>query len=291
MKNERIPFRNLDEYKDFLDRLLHDELSAGEASLVQSIRSNLDQLTEIFIKLKPHVERRREGQFLTPRRIANFMVNWVLEGDSQKNIVDPGCGSGIFSEISLGKKGVNKVIAIDKDPLCVKMTKVRAKLIRKLNKLEVLEGDFMDFSCDEKIKGIICNPPYVRHHEFNGKYKKKLKKYVDNATGLSFSKLAGLHVHFFVKAAEILDKGGRMAFITSAEFLDSRYGISLKKFLYNQFDIKALILFDEAFEGVMTTSCISLLVKNGRKRPLRMIEVSEPREEILEQALRESYGK
>ena len=279
MKNEKTPFQNLNEYECFLDRLLVDKLRPDEVDIAQSIRSNPDRFTEIFVELKPHEARRRKGQFFTPKKIANYMVNWVLEG-SKGVIVDPGCGSGVFSELLL-RKEVDKVIVIDKDPLCIKMTKARAKLIGRLDALETFEGDFIDFSPNGVIDGIVCNPPYVRHHELDEKYKEKLKKYVDKITGFSFDKLSGLHVHFFVKAVEILVEGGRMAFITSAEFLDSRYGVPLKRFLYDQFDVEALILFDEAFEGVMTTSCISLLVKNGgegRARSIRMIEVREPRE-------------
>ncbi|KXA94026.1 hypothetical protein AKJ65_05680 [candidate division MSBL1 archaeon SCGC-AAA259E19] len=283
MKKKSEYFQGLDEFENFLEEIINESISPDRKECYNKLKSNPEILTEIFVSLKTQEERKKEGQFITPKEIANFMVNWTMKNKRKDVFLDPGSGTGVFTEVLL-KEGAEKVIAVDKDPLCIKMTKVRAKLIGKSEKLETFNQDFItEFSSNSKIEGIVCNPPYVRHHEFEKEYKNQLNYFAIESTDLSFDKLSGLHVYFFIKATRLLDEKGRMAFITSSEFLDSRYGTPLKKFLHDKFNIESLILFDEAFEEVLTTSCISLLSKNGGKQDVKMIDGGKFNENVLKE--------
>jgi hypothetical protein len=75
-----------------------------------------------------------------------------------------------------------------------------------------------------------------------------------------------------------LNEGGRLVFITPTEFLDVRYGQALKEALLEHCDIDEVLVLemDElAFEGVLTTSAITVATK--RRAPsgrFRLVEGS-----------------
>lgn len=65
-------------------------------------------------------------------------------------------------------------------------------------------------------------------------------------------------------ATQFLKEKGRMVFVIPSIFLDVNYGVALKKFLYQNFGVVAIILFPEGrllFSKVLTTTCIVLLEK------------------------------
>jgi hypothetical protein len=76
----------------------------------------------------------------------------------------------------------------------------------------------------------------------------------------------------------LLKEGGRLAFLTPREFFDARYGATIKKHLLAKSRIRSLVVFDPAetaaFEGVITTSAITLLERGTPDRqPVRIIHV------------------
>src|SRR3546814_10971207 len=80
------------------------------------------------------------------------------------------------------------------------------------------------------IKGktlFIGNPPYVRHHLIDADAK---RWFADTAAGFGVeaSKLAGLHIHFYVRTLELARTGDYGVFITSSEWLDVKYGATLR---------------------------------------------------------------
>src|SRR3546814_10852037 len=83
------------------------------------------------------------------------------------------------------------------------------------------------------IKGktlFIGNPPYVRHHLIDADAK---RWFADTAAGFGVkaSKLAGLHIHFYVRTLELARTGDYGVFITSSEWLDVNYGATLRNLL------------------------------------------------------------
>jgi hypothetical protein len=124
----------------------------------------------------------------------------------------------------------------------------------------------------------IGNPPYVRHHqipvEWKDWYANTLAKY-----GIRASRLAGLHLHFFTKIAEIGRVGDYGCLITAAEWLDVGYGAALRSLLaygLGGTEIHVLHPTAEAFPGTMTTAAITGF-RIGKRPPalrLRNVETS-----------------
>lgn len=112
---------------------------------------------------------------------------------------------------------------------------------------------------------IVCNPSYTKHQKLDHGYKEETAKIIEKDAGYEISKQSSLYVHFFIHAAQFLKEKGRMAFITPSSFLDVNYGVSLKRFLLDNFRIVTIIVFSERkllFPRVLTTTCMSLLEKS-----------------------------
>src|SRR3546814_3471279 len=88
-------------------------------------------------------------------------------------------------------------------------------------------------------------PPYVRHHLIDADAK---RWFADTAAGFGVkaSKLAGLHIHFYVRTLELARTGDYGVFITSSEWLDVNYGATLRNLLTQRLGGVALHVLDPA---------------------------------------------
>jgi len=271
--------------KTFLDKILDGcdgELSAsltGIAQLVEKVEQNkADFIGRVYEDIIPGEERRKLGEFYTPRDIAQFMSKWAVQ-DRSDRVLDPACGSGTFlveSFYRLGELGCTPeeatvgIHGIDLNPLAVLMTTVNLVARAPLSSPTVWLSDFLSMAPLEltrKFQAIICNPPYSRHHELPQDYKELIANTAGAESGSRISRLSSIYVHFLIHSTAFLDDGGRMAFITPSEYLDVDYGVELKKFLVERLTLKAVILYPEeslVFPGVLTTACITLL---ERRKP------------------------
>lgn len=68
------------------------------------------------------------------------LEDYLEKGDI---VFDIGCGSGILSIVS-AKLGAEKVVAIDLDPLCVKISKDNIIKNKLEDKIEVAKGDLLE---------------------------------------------------------------------------------------------------------------------------------------------------
>jgi len=270
----------------FLDRIiqgcdgkLSDEIS-HVAELVENVEENrADFIGRVYEDIIPGEERRKLGEFYTPRDVAEFMIGWAIQTGNER-VLDPACGSGTFlveSFYRLAELGcspndaVRSLHGIDVNPLAVLMSTVNlvARVQESKPNLSVL--DFLRVTSwkeEQKFQAIVCNPPYSRHHELSQDYKELIARTMDAECGGKISRLSSIYVHFLIHATGFLDDGGRMAFITPSEFLDVDYGVELKRFLLEGFTLRAIILFPEeslVFPKALTRACITLL---ERKRPI-----------------------
>ena len=270
---------------------LRDPLREAVETIVT--RTSSDELSKLYEELVPQEERRRLGEFYTPKPIAEFMVRWILRERSDY-VLDPGVGSGTFLIEALHRlealgsstsKAVSQLYGVDINPLAVLMTTINL-LIRapntsprifladflKLNVLNALHLGFEKTSFD----AIACNPPYTRHHELLTPYKEEIARIVEAEAGEPLSRLSSIYVHFFIHAYQFLKDGGRLAFITPSEWMEADYGVALRKFLAKRMHVKSIVLFDErvlAFSGILTRACIMLASKEEPRKRTLLIEL------------------
>ena len=99
--------------------------------------------------------------------------------------------------------------------------------------------------------------------------------------GLKASKLAGLHVHFFLKTLLLARPGDLGAFVTAAEWLDVNYGSVLRSMLADGLGGSSVHVLDAAvmpFEDATTTAAITCFKVGDRPEAMRIRSVSRPEE-------------
>ena len=206
--------------------------------------------------------RQLSGQVPTPAPLADAMAAWVLARPA-RTLLEPGAGAFAFSRAALRRQPSLEVTGVELDP--------RAGLAPPGARLIV--GDFLDDATlgDRRFDAILCNPPYVRHHHIDPARKRELASRLGARAGIAISTLAGSHVHFLLRALELLAPGGRAAFVTGAEWLQAAYGASLRRHLAASGLLRAILVAHpetEVFPGVLSTAAV-ILLENAPAAPIR----------------------
>lgn len=229
------------------------------AELKSRIKAGLDPLGDLFAQLRSPEVRRDLGATYTPSGIVDAMLAWASDRPKPDRIVDPGVGSARF----LLKAGTTfpkaQLYGVEVDPLAAILARANLAAHGYAARSEVVLRDFREGL--PKIEGrtlFIGNPPYVRHHQIEAKWKKWL---TDKAAslGLEVSQLAGLHVHFFLATALNAKPGDYGALITAAEWLDVNYGKIVRELFLSTLGGQAVVVIEPTaapFPDAATTAAI-----------------------------------
>lgn len=259
-----------------------DLVRGGPALPVDDVRASIlagkDPLGDAFVRIRSGESRRSLGAFYTPDHIVHAMVSWAAAEDEEPvRIVDPGCGSGRFLAAAAAAFPKAKLVGVEIDPLAALMTRATAAVLGFEDRLRIVLKDYREVKLPA-VKGptlYIGNPPYVRHHDIGERWK---RWYSETAARFGFkaSQLAGLHFHFFLRTREIARPGDFGAFITSAEWLDTNYGETLRAMLADGLGGTAVhVLSPEAqpFTDAMTTGAVTCFRVGHRPDQLIMRSV------------------
>ena len=247
-------------------------------ALRQSIHDGLDPLGDAYCTIYSPEDRRPLGQTYTPQLIINSMVKWAAERQKPERIVDPGAGSGRYLLAAAKAFPDATLHGADIDPLATLMLRANLAAAGLGERSNVYLGDYREMRLP-KIGGrtlFIGNPPYVRHHLIDPKWKKWLTT-TAKSRGFKASALAGLHVHFFLATAEHGRDGDLGTFITSAEWMDVNYGQLVRQLLLDDLGGHSLHVLDPStspFADAMTTGAITCFEIGHRpdKMDVRRVE-------------------
>ena len=252
------------------------------ADLRRTIAHGGDPLGDAFCRLRPPQIRRGHGAVYTPRPIVEAMIRWAAGAGAPARIVDPGAGSGRFL-LAAGKAFPDaELVAVEIDPLAALLLRANAVVHGMADRLTLRVADYRATALPE-IDGrtlFLGNPPYVRHHAVAPEWKQWLSETAARF-GLRASRLAGLHIHFFLKTYQLCRDGDYGAFLTSSEWLDVNYGAVLRTLLVNGLGGEALHVVAPAampFADAATTGAITCFRAGRRDRGIRFREVSAPGE-------------
>jgi SAM-dependent methyltransferase len=248
------------------------------------VHAGEDPLGDTYIAVRPSAERRSIGATFTPARIVKAMLRWALQesrfSGSPARIIDPGAGTGRFAIAAANAFPSAEVIAVETDPELLLLLEANRRIAGLTNRIKILHKDFRSITLPV-ITGttlFIGNPPYVRHHKISGEWKEWYAATLAKA-GIRASRLAGLHLHFFAKIAEIGREADYGCLITAAEWLDVGYGAALRSLLADGLggtEIHVLQPKAAAFPGTMTTAAITGF-RIGRRPPtLHIRSVATP---------------
>lgn len=216
---------------------------------------------------------KENGVIYTPFEIADYIVrNIIISEDIIDNpmikICDPACGCGnliipcfeYMAEIyeknleEINKKHnlnlsidnikqhivENNLFGFDIDKNSLMILKIdlfyKSGVICRKN-FQV--KDFLTENIDTKFDVFISNPPYVGHKSIDREYSAQLKKMYKEV----FKDKGDMSYCFFQKAFFNVQKGGKLAFITSRYFFESPSGEALRKIIKGLCTIEKIIDF------------------------------------------------
>ncbi|WP_217914651.1 methyltransferase [Miltoncostaea marina] len=248
------------------------------AALRAAIAAGDDPLGEAFCRLRGPERRRPDGATYTPAPIVESMVRWAAAGARPERVVDPGAGSGRFAVAAARAMPRARVVAVERDPLAALACRAHLAAAGLAGRARVVAADYR--TADLGDAGgrtlFLGNPPYVRHHQIPAGWKEWLAL-TARAHGLEASRLAGLHVHFFLATAVRGRPGDGGAFITSSEWLDTNYGRLVRELLLGPLGGEAVHVVEPTatpFEDAAVTAAITCFHVGRRRGPLRLRRVA-----------------
>jgi adenine-specific DNA-methyltransferase len=251
------------------------------AALRAAIAEGADPLGEAFCRLRPPELRRGHGATYTPSAIVESMVAWAAGEEAPERVVDPGAGSGRFAVAAGRRFAAARLVAVEHDPLAAAACRGHLAAAGLAGRATVLAADYRAAAID-RLDGptlYLGNPPYVRHHQIAPGWKEWLT-ITARAHGLEASRLAGLHVHFFLATAARARAGDRGAFITSSEWLDTNYGRLVRELLLDGLGGEAIHVIEPTatpFEDAAVTGAITCFRAGRRAGAVRLRRVADVR--------------
>ena len=216
-----------------------------------------------YVKIVPLEHRKKFAQFFTPEQISDFMATWVLNGRKDKvDILEPAFGLGIFSRSMYKLNPQIRVVGYDIDKTI--SSYANEYFVRPGYDISISNENYLTASWSEKYDGIICNPPYLKFHDYDNA---TLVPIVNNKLHTHLNGFTNIYTLFLLKSIFQMKEGGRMAYIIPSEFLNSDYGVEVKRTLLQSGVLRHVIIVDFtkcAFDDALTTACI-LLCENNEK--------------------------
>jgi hypothetical protein len=253
-----------------------------DSDLIDTFRALIgageDPLGECFVAIRSPETRRDSGAVYTPSPIVRAMISWAAKTKVPARVVDPGAGSGRFILAAAQAFPNAQLVACDIDPLATLMLKANAAVLNLTHRLQVHLTQFrlLELPTVDGPTLYIGNPPFVRHHKI-GDAEKRWFACTAARLGFKASKLAGLHIHFFLRTREISRPGDFGCFITAAEWMDVNYGSVLRDMLADGLGGTALQVFSPTgvpFANAMTTGAITCFQVGRRAREFTVRELS-----------------
>ena len=252
-----------------LARMATEVRSGTVRRLHEQIRSGEDPLGQAFIELRPPAARRELGATYTPAVIVNAMLAWAGGHVAPERVIDPGAGSGRFLLSAAGMFPEATLIGVEIDPLAALIARANLAAAGLAGRSHIAVCDYREFPLRSSVRTLfIGNPPYVRHHLIEARWKDWLAQGW-RALGIRASRLAGLHVHFFLATLLGARTGDAGAFITAAEWLDVNYGAALRQGFLGDLGGQGIVAVEPAmtaFADAATTSAITLF-RIGERAP------------------------
>ena len=208
------------------------------------------------------------GQFFTPYDIAEFMCKWVIKKDG--NVLDPAVGNAVFFR-TISRLSPNK-----RDFLGYEIDRCVIDYFDSHSAGELIEGDYLTSSWDDKYDCIICNPPYNKFQSIDNRGN-IYACFEKNGYG-GLSRYTNQYILFLIKSLSQLKDGGRLAYIIPSEFLNSKYGSTVKQLLVDNKYLRTIINFQndkDVFFNALTTCCIIFVEKTTNNTGVEFINIED----------------
>jgi hypothetical protein len=251
----------------FLLNRIRDQIVAGE-----------DPLGEAFCSIRSVEHRRHLGATYTPNTIIGPMLQWARSNGKPARVIDPGAGSGRFLFRAARDFPTAQLVGFEIDPLAAMIARANLATAGLADRSAL-------YLCDYRAVEIppiggqtlyIGNPPYVRHHQIEAKWKAWLTA-EGNKLGARVSQLAGLHAYFFLATVTSASNGDYGAFITAAEWLDVNYGQLIRDLFLGRLGGHRIVVMEPTarpFPDAATTAAVTYFKIGTRPRVIRLQRIN-----------------
>ena len=228
-----------------------------------SSRGGFDPYGAAFCAENSPTERRSQGITLTPEWLVHRMVDLANSLGEFDRVIDPGCATGRFALAACKRFRDASVVGIETHAGLASLAKDAASAQGLGSRLTVLEQDYRSVHLPT-IAGrtlFIGNPPYVRHHDIDANWKAWYQREMGRLE-ITASALAGLHAHFLMRTLQLARRGDAFCFVTSAEWLDTKYGSAMRDLLVKHLCVSEMWLADKS-QPIFHDALVSTLVFSG----------------------------
>ncbi|HPN37343.1 MAG TPA: N-6 DNA methylase [Melioribacteraceae bacterium] len=233
--------------------------------------SKYDEISNQYICNTSTEHKKKFAQYFTPETISNFMLSWIITKDGYMKILDPAFGLGVFAKNAIEINDKVEYFGYEVDKLIFQYA---SEIFSGITNVKIKNTDFLENDWNNKYDGIICNPPYLKFHNYDNI--ENINK-INNKFNIFLSGLTNIYGLFLIKALTQLEINGRLAFILPSEFLNSNYGTSIKKFLIDSGTLRYIIVFDKAveiFANVITTNSILLCSNDSHDKRVKFFYIN-----------------
>lgn len=222
-----------------------------------------------YIKKTDITHRKKFAQFFTPVPVSDFMAKWVMEGKSEcVDVLEPAFGLGVFSR-SIYKIHSNvRITGYDIDKTIFKYA--LSNFSNGGIDITLQNKNYLTTPWDEKYDAVICNPPYLKFHDYDNS---SLIPIVNKKLHIQLNGFTNIYTLFLLKSIYQMKEGGKLAYIVPSEFLNSDYGVEVKRTLLKSRTLRHIIIVDFtqcAFDDALTTACILLCEKTSSSSGIRI---------------------
>lgn len=239
------------------------------------------------MKLKDKNSKQKlRGGFYTPKKISDFIVDWVFNNNNPTNILEPSCGDGVFLE-SLSEYADKRNFSCKAIELIDEEAKKSEERINNYDNFKVKEGDFFELYEQElktkKFDAIVGNPPYIRYQYLTLEQRQE-KSDILVSNGMKANKSINAWVAFVVASVQMLSDNGRIGLVIPAELLQIYYAEDLRRFLIESLSIIDIVAFDElVFPEVQQEVIILLGEKSKINKKENKVEMNTTEFKSLEE--------
>ncbi len=256
--NEEKCYLNDDERYDIYTLIIDDAFSFEN--------ENSSCIGRIYEQSLNEEVKKNKGVTYTPEDLCEYMISLVRK-DIKKDdkLLDPACGCGIFLEgfynalmsascektseeviFEAHKRILNESIyGCDTSQISCAVSKIILSL-----KYPICVISQHIYCCDSlldikkntgatKFDWVITNPPYIGHKKIEASYRHKLAKKYDRV----YYDKADISYCFFMLGYEVLKKNGRLLYLTSRYFAESKFAEGLRDFILEKFSFLKIVDF------------------------------------------------
>ncbi|MCZ6816367.1 MAG: N-6 DNA methylase [Planctomycetota bacterium] len=234
-------------------------MSVAARTITDPSRTPANSPEETFAARVPYQRRKKLGQFFTPPAVARAMVRWTC-ARQPAGFLDPAVGPGIFIE-QLARTEISaetRIVGTDIDPDVLPLARARVP-VGRFESLDLRTADFLEAPLPDTFDAVVCNPPYIRHHD--AKLPERVFRRFEADFHMRLSRLTNVYCLFLLRITKLLSATGRAAVITPTEFLNADFGRAVKRALLACPAFRGFIVFDYAanvFDGILSTATITL---------------------------------